>query len=315
MRSKLKNNIDVRGYVFNHSLEKKISDATSKNPGTEFIRGVLNVATDKEAINVVPVNFSYVAKSYKNGNSNPTYTLLEQIIEKNNVYEVNGDKALKVRITGDIENNDFVTRDGSMASPKRIRGGFVHVETNDIDIVGCAKFEVDMLIESYTEMEPEDGDSYGRLSGFVFNFRNVFVAVDFNIRSQSGMKYFEKADISVKQPMFTKVWGDIVSTTIENRIEIESAFGAPTVKVTPRNLRSWDVIGAATEPYEICEGNDDGGDLNEKEIADGKANRAAQLDEVRRRDEERKNNQDNAFAASTSKVSSQSPTSNIDYKF
>ena len=62
----------------------------------------------------------------KSGKPNTTYSFLEQIIDENNTYEMKGTEATKIRITGDVECNDFVTREGEMASPKRIRGGFAH---------------------------------------------------------------------------------------------------------------------------------------------------------------------------------------------
>ena len=153
MRDGFQNNVKIKGYVFNHSLVKKVSGPNSKTPGVAFIMGDLNIATDEDAMNIVPVHFTYVTESYKNGNANSTYALLAQIIDDNNTYELNGKSAMKVRIDGEIETNDFVTRDNEMASPKRIRGSFAHPETGDIAKVGSAEFEVDMLIEGKTKEE------------------------------------------------------------------------------------------------------------------------------------------------------------------
>ena len=216
MKNNFENSVDVRGWVFNHNLAKKVS-----KKGVEYIGGSINIATDKDAINVVPVNFTYVTATFNNGKPNSTYTLLEQIINENNTYELNGTTAMKVRIAGDVECNDFVTREGEIASPKRIRGSFVHIETGDIATVGCAKFKTDMLIEGYQEVEVENGDNYGRIRGYVFNYRNDFLPVEYTIHTKPGMSYFEKADISINDPMLTKVWGNIVFTTIENRTETE----------------------------------------------------------------------------------------------
>lgn len=309
MRDKFQNSVNIKGYVFNHSLSKKVSGPNSKTPGVAFIMGDLNIATDEDAMNIVPVHFTYVTESYKNGNANSTYALLAQIIDDNNTYELNGKSAMKVRIDGDIETNDFVTRENEMASPKRVRGSFVHPETGDIAKVGCAEFEVDMLIEKYVEVEVEDGDNYGRLSGFTFNFRNDFVPVDFVIRSKPGMDYFDRADISVNEPMLVPVQGKIISTTIESRQEVESVFGPPTVKVSTRNLRSWDVI-SAHEPYEFGED----GAMCAADVTKGKAARAAYLDGVRQKHNEYQNSKDNAFTA-TAPATSASPTASSDFKF
>jgi hypothetical protein len=304
------NSVDVKGYVFNHTLSKR----TSKK-GVEYIGGVLNVATDEQALNIVPVNFTYVTETYsKSGKPNATYTLLEQIINENNTWELNGEKAMKVRVSGDIECNDFVTRDGEMASPKRVRGSFVHAETNPIAQIGCAKFKTDMLIEGYQEVEDEKNGNYGQVRGYVFNFRNDFLPVVLTIRSNGGMSYFEKADISVAEPMLTQVWGNIVCTTIVSTKETESAFGAPDVETTTRTLRAWDIEGASTEPYNFG----DESVMTVEEVTKGKADREQHLAEVRQNHEEyqaSKNANNNVFSATSTSAVSASPTAASNFKF
>ena len=314
MKNNFENSVDVRGWVFNHTLAKKVS-----KKGVEYIGGSINVATDVDAVNVVPVNFMYVVPTFKNGKPNSTYSFLEQIINENNTYEMNGASATKIRIDGDVECNDFVTREGEMASPKRVRGSFAHPETGDIATVGCAKFKTDMLIEGYQEVEVENGDNYGRIRGYVFNFKNDFLPVDYTIRTAGGMSYFEKADISVSEPMLTKVWGNIVCTTIENRTETENAFGAPTVNVTTRTLRAWDIEGASVDPMEFG----DESTMTTEDVTKGKADREQHLAEVRANHDEYQKSRDNAnnafnddppFNGGTT-VKSASPTAAKNYKF
>ena len=307
MKNNFENSVDVRGWVFNHSLAKKVS-----KKGVEYIGGSINIATDKDAINVVPVNFTYVTATFNNGKPNSTYTLLEQIINENNTYELNGTTAMKVRVAGDVECNDFVTREGEIASPKRVRGSFVHTETGDIATVGCAKFKTDMLIEGYQEVEVENGDSYGRIRGYVFNYRNDFLPVEYTIRTKPGMSYFEKADISVNDPMLTKVWGNIVCTTIESRTETENAFGAPTVNITQRTLRAWDIEGASVDPMDF----NDESTMTKNDVIKGKANREEHLAEIRTNYDEyqrSKNNSNNVFNENTTVFAS--PTTTKNYKF
>ena len=309
MKNKFENTVNVCGWVFNHTLAKKVS-----KKGVEYIGGSINVATDKDAVNVVPVNFMYVTPTFNNGKSNSTYPFLEQIINENNTYEMNGPSATKIRIDGDVECNDFVTREGEMASPKRVRGGFAHAETGDIAVIGCAKFKTDMLIEGYQEVEVENGDNYGRIRGYVFNFKNDFLPVEYTIHNNpSGMAYFDKANISVSDPLLTKVWGNIVCTTIENRTEIENAFGAPTVNITTRSLRAWDLEGASTNPMEFG----DESIMTAADVTKGKADREQYLAEVRANHDEfqkQKNNSNNVFSDTSSSVSA-SPTASQNYKF
>lgn len=314
MKNNFENSVDVRGWVFNHTLAKKVS-----KKGVEYIGGSINVATDVDAVNVVPVNFMYVVPTFKNGKPNTTYSFLEQIINENNTYEMNGASATKIRIDGDVECNDFVTREGEMASPKRVRGSFAHPETGDIATVGCAKFKTDMLIEGYQEVEVENGDNYGRIRGYVFNFKNDFLPVEYTIRTAGGMSYFEKADISISEPMLTKVWGNIVCTTIENRTETENAFGAPTVNITTRTLRAWDIEGASVDPMEFG----DESTMTTEDVTKGKADREQHLAEVRANHDEYQKSRDNAnnafnddppFSGATT-VKSASPTAAKNFKF
>jgi hypothetical protein len=316
MKSNFENKVDVRGWVFNHSLANKVS-----KKGVEYIGGSINVATDKDAVNVVPVKFIYVPPTYKNGKPNATYNFLQQIIKENNTYEANGPSATKVRIDGDVACNDFVTREGEMASPKMIRGSFAHPETGDIAKVGCAKFKTDILIEGYQEVEVEGGDNYGRIRGYVFNYKNDFLPVEYTIHNNpGGMNYFEKADISVSEPLLTKVWGDIVCTTVENRTEIENAFGAPTVNVTTRTLRAWDIEGASVDPMDF--GDEDY--MTAADVTKGKAIREQHLAEVRADHDEYQNqrasahnafNNDNPPFDGGSVAKSASPTAAKNYKF
>lgn len=53
MKKVMTNNAHIEGYLYEHSLEKKVSGAQSKNPGTEFINGTISIATDDEMLNIV----------------------------------------------------------------------------------------------------------------------------------------------------------------------------------------------------------------------------------------------------------------------
>jgi len=280
------NNCHAEGYIFSHNLQERVS-----KKGVEYIWGSIEIATDEEATNVVSVRFNYVPKTNKNGNANETYNTLATIIQENNTYEKNGTSATKVRIDGDVEVNDFVGRNGEMASPKQFRGSFVHFmnPTND---PGKATFECDMLISNVATRERQDDTTYDELNGYVFNFRGDILPVTFSIENPDGMNYFESQDISNKNPLLTKVWGEIVSTIVKNETEVESAFGAPTVNVTTRTVRAWNVIGASAEPMDF----DDESTITKAELKKALADREEMLADVKKRWEERQNG-NNAFSA------------------
>lgn len=255
-----KNSVEVNGYVYSHTLQVKKTGEHSRVPGTEFITGTVNVAIDDEMLTVIPVNFGYVTEFFNKKNAdgtqkkNDTFALLKRLIDNNEVVEniaYGAAGAMHIRIQGDIECNDFISRKtGELVSTQRIRGSFAHTGyTSDKKM---ARFKTDMLITNYAEKESEDGEPlYGTLSGYVFNYRNEFMPVKFTVRVENGMKYFEDQDVAA-EPMLTNVWGEIVNTTVERKIEAETAFGAPSVSSTTKSFRSWDVL-CAYEPYDFGE--------------------------------------------------------------
>lgn len=245
MKAKFTNSFSGRGYLFSTDrLEKRTSQK-----GVEYIGGTINIATDEDALNVVPVTFTYVTPTYKNGNANATYQLLESIINgETKTYEAVGKDAARVRVDGDIEVNDWINRDGEAIATRRIRGSFVHL-LNPGETFGAAPahFEADMLIQSVVSKESADGSEYLTLNGFVFNFRGDILPVNFSVSSEAGMKFFEGQDISSSEPFFGKVWGDIKSTVVTTTTEQDAAevgFGAPAVQTSSRTFRTWEVSGA-----------------------------------------------------------------------
>lgn len=257
MRSEAwENRTHIEGRVFNHSLQKRVTGEQSKNPGTEYIGGTLTIATDEEGINLVPVRFTYVTAVYsKSGKPNETFSVLDQIINDGITMEKNGkDAAPVVRIDGDIEVNDFMGRNGEMVEAKGVRGSFAHFANGQYRLNDDENkrntFRADMLIAATIDQEPENADPYLQIRGYVFNFRNDLIPVTFSVHNKSGIEYFTKCDISNENPLFTKVWGNIISTTQKIETEVESAFGAPQVDVTTRTLRAWEIEGCAVEPYE-----------------------------------------------------------------
>ena len=314
------NKVHLEGRIFSHTLQKRVTGEQSKNPGTEYIGGTLNIATDEAGINVVPVRFTYVTAVYsRSGKPNDTYNVLSQIIENDVTWEKNGKEAApQVRIDGDIEVNDFLGRNGEMVEAKGVRGSFVHFANGSFGLNSDENkrntFEADMLITATIPQEPEGGESYLNLRGYVFAYRNALVPVTFSIHIPAGITYFEKCDISNNNPLLTKVWGNIVSTTQEIKTEVESAFGGSQVNVTTRTLRAWDVIGCAVEPYEW----NDEATITAAEFQNLLADREQVKAEAKRRAEERNNSASGSagFPSSGSEApKNSSPTAAMNFKF
>lgn len=311
------NKVHLEGRIFSHTLQKRVTGEQSKNPGTEYIGGTLNIATDEEGINVVPVRFTYVTAVYsKSGKPNDTYNVLTQIIENDVTWEKNGkDAAPQVRIDGDIEVNDFLGRTGEMVEAKGVRGSFVHFANGSFGLNSNEDkrntFEADMLIIAADPQEVEDGEDYMNLRGYVFAYRNALVPATFSIHNPAGIKYFEKCDISNANPLLTKVWGNIISTTQEIKTEVESAFGGAQVNVTTRTLRAWEVSGCAAEPYEW----DDDSTLTAADFAKLLEEREAVKAEAKRRAEERNATSGGSSFPTTGDNKVGSPTAGMNFKF
>lgn len=313
------NKVHLEGRIFNHTLQKRVTGEQSKNPGTEYIGGILNIATDENGINIVPVRFTYVTAVYsKSGKPNDTYNVLSQIIENDVTWEKDGkDAAPQIRIDGDIEINDFMGRNGEMVEAKGVRGSFVHFANGSFGLNSDENkrntFEADMLIAAAMPQEVEDGDNYLNLRGYVFAYRNALVPVVFSIHNPAGITYFEKCDISNENPLLTKVWGNIISTTQEIKTEVESAFGGAQVNVTTRTLRAWEISGCAAEPYEWNDESTITIDDFKQLLADREEVKA----EAKRRAEERNANAaGSGFPVSGNETQkNSSPTSAMNFKF
>lgn len=288
MKESFINSVNIRGYVFSHTLQERDS---TKNPGDKIIMGLVNIATDDDAINVVPINF-YVAEKTKAGKANATFTNLKQILTENKTYEECGTDAARVRVTGAIDVNDFYGRDGQLVSGKRVRGSFLHfLNANEVissDKMLATSFEADVLLQAAMERESNDGSEYVSLQGFAFNYRGDILPVTFSVQSEGGKQFFLNEDISASSPYFGKVWGNIKSTVVVSEQEEDDsavAFGAPQVHETTRTFRTWEVVGA-----NVNEG------MNEDTVTQEELNKAIAERQQRLADLEARTNQQNNTA-------------------
>jgi hypothetical protein len=285
------NKVSLRGRVYDFTIAEKVTGEGSKNPGTNYIGGNLSIATDDDCLNVVDVNFTYVTETTKNGNKNATYAALKKIINDNKtILTVGKDEATKVKIDSALGLNDFYTdRNGeeTLVSAKRVTGGFVTiVSAIEEDEDKRNTFEVDMLINNVTHIDADEekhiDKDFVRIKGVVFDFRNAILPVEFIVKSESGMKYFESLDVSPQNLVFTKVWGVINSETIVRRVEEESAFGEPSVKEYTSKKKEWIVTGTS-KPDATYEIGDAETGITADEIKTKMADREVYLAEVKKK--------------------------------
>ena len=319
MKQRFKNNVEVRGIVFENNLQARTTGPNSKKPGTPFIMGEVQVALDESLVNVVPVYFTYVPETKNDGQPNETFQVLNDIMNQNGANRVSPEEAPHVRISGNIEANEFYNRDGQLVSAQRIRGSFCHFMKPGEPLNGKATFAADVLLQFADEKPVPNGDNPFEIKGFTFDFRQGLVPVKFTVGAKSGIDFFEGLDITQNTPYFGEIQGTISSSTVkvEPKQPEESAggFGAPLVDNSRSYaVRVWDVA-YASDPLELDEMTITGDEFK-KALQDLETKRA---DEKARAEAYRKSEgQNSGFgskpAAPTAKKKT-SPTKPTDYKF
>lgn len=246
----------IEGRVYQHDLAvKTVQNQQSPNFGKEFIAGTLDVATDEAGLNVLQVHFTYVTEFTKSGGKNATYAALKRIIDDGKTVITDGvNLATRVRIDTALALNDFYAQDGSLVSVKTNEGGFVTIVGELCPENERNTFTTDMLITNVNTVEVNEEknimEPYVTVRGAVFNFRNALLPVEFVVRNEAGMKYFEELGVTSAEPVFTKVWGKINATTITIEKTEESAFGEAAVKTYERKTKEWTITGTARIPYD-----------------------------------------------------------------
>ena len=255
MKAAIINKTHIEGLLYEHKLENKISGPQSKNPGTPFISGSIDIATDDAGVNIITVNFTYVTAKTAAGKDNQTFVTLQNIIDGKlkSVMTDGKDVASKLKIDSAIGLNEWY-KDELLISQKRNENGFVHsADSLNQDEGARNTFETDMIITNIVRVDADEEKNTPEkvvVKGAIFNFRKELLPVEFSVLNPKGMDYFESLEVSNANPIFTKVWGKQVSETIKNvRIE-ENAFGEDHVIETERTKKDFVITGTSTNPYE-----------------------------------------------------------------
>ena len=298
---KVKNETHFEGYLYEHSLDKKVTGEQSKNPGTEYITGTISVATDDDILNIVPIHFTYVTPLTSTGKPNSTFTALSNIIDGTwaSVMGEGKDKAVKLRIDSAIGLNEFYTdRNGKeeLVSAKRNEGGFVHLATDGIATEERDRnlFRCDILITNVRHIDADDEKNLpdkAIIKGAIFNFRGELLPVEFTAVNPGAINYFEDLDASNANPVFTQIWGRQISETIVRTITEESAFGDALVREVKSSRKDWVITGARPEPYLW----DDESTLTAMEVNDAIKNRELTLATIKKRQDDYKASKGNAI--------------------
>lgn len=296
---KMINQSKINGYLYEHKLELRESGPNSKNPGTKFIMGTVDIATDEDCTNIVPVHFTYVTATTAKGSPNATFTTLMNIVDGKygSVMADGKENAVKLRIDSAVGLNEFYTdRNGQeeLVSAKRNEGGFVHV-MGALDEMANS-FKCDMLVTGVREVEADEERNLPAkviVRGAIFDFRGALMPVEFSAVNSGAMNYFLSLDASNANPTFTCVWGQQVSETVTRKIVTESAFGPDEVREVKNSRKDWVITGASKEPYVW----DDEGSLTAQEVSEAVAARETYLATIKQRQDEYKASRNAASAA------------------
>ena len=295
MKKKLINETHIEGFIYEHKLESRVTGENSKNPGTPFIMGTLDIATDDALTNIVPVHFTYVTPTTAKGGTNATYTVLKDIIDGKykTVMGAGKENAAKVRIDSAIGLNEFYSeRNGTteLVSAKRNEGGFVHIaDTLNPDETQRNTFKADMVITCVTRLEanPERGiPERAAIRGCIFDFRGALLPVDFTATNPKAIAYYEDLEATTKNPVFTCLWGKQISQTVVKTYVEESAWGEDNVRTVPTTRKDWVVTGGAKELYSF--GADEDCDMTTAYLTKASADRETYLATVKSRQDEYK---------------------------
>ena len=293
MAKKMINQTHIEGALYQHDLTLKVTGENSKNPGTEFISGTIEIATDDAGINIVPVHFTYVTATTSKGTANATFNVLKNIIDR--VYKTvmtdGAENATMLRIDSAIGLNEFYDRNDQFVSVKRNEGGFVHVTpTIAEDERTRNTFDCDIIINNVTHVEgDEDKGTTDKavVKGVIFNFRNDVMPVEFSASNPKAIDYFEGLGASNSNPILTRIKGRQISESIVRRVEEESAFGEPSIKEYKSTKKDFVITWAMPAPYVW----DDDSTITARELTEALAAREITLAEIKKRNDEYKASQ------------------------
>lgn len=295
MKKNFVNMTHIEGILYNHSLKKLTTGPKSKHPGTEYIRGAIDIATNQEMTNVVSVYFRYVTAVTSKGKEMPTFGILEKIIngEIKTVTDSSVEDAAYVSVNSSLALNDFYSKDDKLISEVRNENGFITVLPKKLinpDEKKRNTFKLDFLITKVKHIDEDEEKGTKEkavLHGAFFDsYRKAILPADLVVYNPQAINYFENYDPSTREPMFTNLWGNNISTTTKVEKVEESAFGEAYVTSYSNTRKEFIVTGAQREPYEFGEDNT----LTIEEIKKMMADREIALSTLKKNTEEWRKN-------------------------
>jgi hypothetical protein len=260
---KMVNEVRVIGRLYSSELkEATVQNKESSVFGKNYINGTINIATDEDNLNVIPITFTFVTETTKKGGPNPTYVNLKKIMNDESIKTVSKDgkdAATIVEVRGSQLSVDdrYNTTTNEFKAWTNNSGGFVSFKNkNDLPAAEEDRnsFDADIVITSFNRV-PEDTEKniteHGIVHGAIFSYNNSILPIDFKVTSSGGMDYFESLGVSNSNPVFTKVHGMVINNRIVTQVEENSAFGKPIINTSVKTTRDWVITSAIENPYDF----------------------------------------------------------------
>ncbi len=292
MKKNMINNVSLAGRLFKADLKTFTVKKEGPNFGTEFIKGDLYIATDEEMLNVIPVSYVYEVPKTKSGKDNSKYVMLHKIMTADpmpTVEKVGKDAAMMLTITNAtiVTDDWYSTKQEKEGSTVKVQSGFINEVTSlPDDPAKINEFCEDVVFDSMKRIEADEEKGIEspslQINGYVFNFRGEISPVTFTLRDPDGIDYMEGIGFSKREPFFTKIWGNIINSTIKIAHEEETAWGGPPkVTYTEKVNREW-LITNMRAGYEF----DTEDTITMEELKKALQDREVHLAEVRKAAEE-----------------------------
>lgn len=297
---------------------KTVQNESSKNYGGEFIGGTIQIATDDEGLNIVPVHFSYVTATTSAGKPNATFNALKRIIESGKTWVNDGpENATCVRISTALGLNEFVNQqDNSLVCAKRCEGGFVTILAGANSLPAKPEdrncFELDMVVDRamHIEADPEKNieQDYMKICGNAFDFRGALLPADLNLYIPEGVAFFDSIadEITTSHVLYTHFKGQIVNRSVQYLETVDGAFGTSHTKEVSRKQHEWVINYMNTEPYDF-------GDpevMTAEDLTTARQNREIAEAEIRKRDADYRASRNNGVAQAPATNAAAAPASN-----
>lgn len=320
MKKKFKNEVRIEGKIYEIDLEEKqVANEKSDNFGKNYISGNIKIAVDEAGIDIITVDYSYVAEFTKAGNKNKNYDKLKKLMETAKTIMTDGiEEATFVQVLSNIGLNEFYVKENDedrLVSQKINQGGAITVlsglsEKGAANIVNRQGFRVDMFIQKVVEIEANEEtgrDEYLKVSGMIFDFKKAVLPVEFIVTIDSAKEYF----LSLETPALLEVWGKESNQTIKKEIVTESAFGEPLVDIRTYTNKVWEIVGVGKEVQEL----DQEDTITSSEMKKALADREVYLASIKARRDEYLAKKEQGGSSNTNASSTGTTTKKGDFNF